>query len=264
MATRSKNFLAREGKGMARQLPRAKIVERIDHTPDLMTIFLEPSEKLAFEPGQYCTIGIDDGAGGVQFPRPYSIVSAPEEDLIELFIEFVPSPKGNLTPKLFELRAGDAVVLYPKAKGTKLRFKSTHRNHVMVATVTGIAPFVSILRQQLYGGTIGDHRFLVLQGASYQDEFGYREELERLAAFSTVHYTPTISRPVEDRNAGWPGQVTRVRVNYLAEELLRTFNLFGFTPDTTVLYLCGNPDMIEYVNERAAPLGYPVRIEEYW
>lgn len=249
---------------MGRELPRAKIIERIDHTPDLMTIFLEPETKLAFAPGQYCTIGIDDGAGGAQFPRPYSIVSAPAEDLIELFIELVPSPKGNLTPKLFELRAGGTVVLYPKAKGTKLRFESACRNHVMVATVTGIASFVSILRQQLYSGTIGDYRFLVLQGASYQDEFGYREELERLAVFPTVHYIPTISRPAEDRNAGWPGQATRVRVNYLAEELLQAFNLFGFTPDATVLYLCGNPDMIAYVNERAAPLGYPVRIEEYW
>jgi ferredoxin-NADP reductase len=51
----------------------------------------------------------------------------------------------------------------------------------MVATVTGIAPFVSMLRFTLHHGD-RRFRFRVLQGASYQDEFAYRAELQAAAA----------------------------------------------------------------------------------
>ena len=57
------------------------ILKRIDFTPDLWTIWLEKPDGFSFKPGQYCTIGVD----GIE--RAYSIVSAPYEKDLELFVE---------------------------------------------------------------------------------------------------------------------------------------------------------------------------------
>ena len=69
-------------------------------------------------------------------------------------------------------------------------------NQFMVATVTGIVPFVSILRDYLNHHRSG-HHFYVLQGASYVDEFTYDTELRRLAEQNPdlITFVPTISRP---------------------------------------------------------------------
>ena len=72
---------------------------------------LSPEEKFDFKPGQYCTIG----TGGIE--RAYSIASSPDEDQIELFVELVPPPDGNLTPLLNDLKVGEAVTIRPRAKG---------------------------------------------------------------------------------------------------------------------------------------------------
>ncbi len=121
-----------------------------------------------FKPWQYCTIGVD----GIEWA--HSIVSAPHElPLLELFIELVPA--GELTPRLWRLRPGDTVTLRPFARGL-LTFDPGYPHHLLVATVTGIAPYVSIIRDYLYRGVSG-HRFFVLDGADFQDEFTYDREL---------------------------------------------------------------------------------------
>ncbi|MCI0848672.1 MAG: hypothetical protein J4N86_09065, partial [Chloroflexi bacterium] len=61
--------------------PKASLVERRDVTEDLMVIKLEPSEKFDFKPGQYCTLGLG------KIERAYSIVSAPYEKYLEIFVE---------------------------------------------------------------------------------------------------------------------------------------------------------------------------------
>ena len=123
------------------KLPTASIVKRVDFTPDHFKLWLEPREPFAFEPGQYCTIGVD----GIE--RPYSIVSSPREPLIELFVELIWPPNGQLTPLLHKLRVGDTVTIRQRAKGVFV-LRPEFRRHVMVATVTGVAPFVSMLRQR--------------------------------------------------------------------------------------------------------------------
>jgi ferredoxin-NADP reductase len=93
-------------------IPSATIVRRHDCTDDLFVVWLRPLVALTFTAGQYITIGVN----GVE--RPYSIVSAPYEPLIGLFIERVPLDKGGvLTPVLHRLGVGDAVSMRAKAKG---------------------------------------------------------------------------------------------------------------------------------------------------
>jgi ferredoxin/flavodoxin---NADP+ reductase len=113
------------------------LIDRRDLRPDLMVIRLEPEVRYTFSPGQYCTIGLE----GTE--RPYSIVSSPHEPTLELFVELV--PHGTLTPRLWRLRLGDSVSLRPRPKGV-FTLQERFPSHLMVATVTGIAPFVSMLR----------------------------------------------------------------------------------------------------------------------
>ena len=233
-------------------LATARIVERRDVTDDLWIIKLQPSISFTFKPGQYCTIGVE----GIE--RPYSIVSAPEEPLIELFVELVPPPDGQLTPLLHRLKEGDEVTLRPKAKGIfTLDTKATV--HVMVSTVTGVVPYVSMLRHNLAKGLQG-HEFHILEGASYQDEFTYDAELNTMAKeHPFIHFLPTVSRPQDERNAGWTGKTGRV--NLLVEDYLQEHDL---DPEKTLVYACGHPGMIEDVKERMARMGFPFKEERFW
>jgi len=235
----------------ASRLPRAEVVERRDVTRELFVLRLRPEIPFGFAPGQYCTIGVD----GTE--RPYSIVSAPHEPCLELFVEVV--PHGDLTPKLRSLRAGDVVSLRPRAKGV-FTLERGAASHLMVATVTGIAPFVSMLRDAVHrGGPTA--RFFILHGASYHEELVYRDELESLAARhpEKIAYVPTVSRPTDDRNRAWRGATGRV--NTLVEEHVERLAL---TPADTAVYACGHPGMIEDVARRLASRSFTVREERYW
>ena len=235
------------------KLAEAKVLRRQDITDDLCIIWIEKPDGFTFKPGQYCTIGLD----GIE--RAYSIVSAPHEDALELFVELVPLPDGVLTPKLWELRPGDSVTIRPRAKGLFI-FKPALPKQVMVSTVTGVVPYVSILRDYIHHGREG-HHFHVLQGASYANEFTYDGELANLACErpDLLTYTPTVSRPDEDRNRGWRGEGGRV--NEIVEKYAEKHEL---TPDDTIIYTCGHPGMIEDVKARFIPRGFHVEEERFW
>jgi ferredoxin-NADP reductase len=241
-------------------LPTATIVRRRDWTEDLFQIWLRPDVPFPFAAGQYITIG----AGGIE--RPYSIVSAPYEPEIELFIEYVlPEHGGKLTPLLYAQRVGDVVTMRPRAKGL-FTLRPGVVNHVMVATVTGIAPYMSMIRQFLHDreagtATPGPVRFFVLQGASHQDEFVYDAELRQLSAEHPDIVQPvfSVSRPASERNAGWSGPTGRI--NLLVEDQLERWQL---RKEETLVYLCGNPGMIDDARDRLAPKGWPVLAEQYW
>jgi NAD(P)H-flavin reductase len=232
-------------------VPTARLVERRDITSDLWIIRLEPSIPFTFKPGQYCTIGIE----GIE--RPYSISSAPHEGYIEIFIELV--PEGELTPSLYHLQVGDEVTIRPKAKGV-FTMDPGFPNQLLVCTVTGVVPYISWLRDYLHRGDSG-HRFYVLQGASYEDEFAYDKELAELAQRhpQLITYVPTVSRPQEERNRGWRGE--QGRVNLLVEQYIERF---GLDPSTTIVYACGHPGMIEDVKQRFTAKGFKVKEERFW
>ena len=235
------------------RMATARIVERQDLTDDLWLIKLEPSIPFPFKPGQYCTIGAED------IERPYSIVSAPEEPLLELFVELVPPPDGQLTPVLYNLEVGTELTLRPKPKGI-FTLDRTAKTHVFVSTVTGVAPTVSILRHALMTGETEGKEFHVLDGGSFFDELAYRDELQELAdTYDFIHFTPTVSRPDDERNVGWTGATGRV--NTLVEDYLRDNNI---DPETSIVYACGHPGMIEDVKERMERVGYRFKEERFW
>ncbi len=235
------------------KLAETTIRRRVDFTHDLWTVWLDKPESFSFKPGQYCTIGSE----GIE--RAYSIVSAPYEDDLELFVELVPPPDGNLTPLLHDMKEGATVTIRPRAKGI-FTFDPKLPNQLFVATVTGVVPYLSIIRQYLHDGQSG-HHFYILMGASYRDEFGYDDELEKLASDHSdfITFVPTISRPDEEPNAGWDGE--QGRVNAIVEKYVSKWAL---TPEDTIIYACGHPGMIEDVKDQMMPRGYEVKEERFW
>jgi len=208
-------------------------------------MWIEKPEGFTFKAGQYCTIG----SGGIE--RAYSIVSAPHEENLELFVELVPLPDGNLTPLIWDLHQGDIMTIRPRAKGI-FTFKPALPNQLMIATVTGIVPFISILREYLYQEQSG-HHFYVLEGASYVEELTYDDELQQLANEHSdlITFVSTISRPTEERNAAWTGETGRV--NSIVQ---KSADKFGLKPDDTLIYACGHPDMIEDVKDQFGSKGF--------
>jgi len=221
----------------------ARVLERKDLSEDLWLIRVDPGGPFQFKAGQYATLGVDHEEKRIE--RAYSIVSSPyEEGVLEFFIELV--PQGELTPHLYKLQKGDTMLCRKISKGRfMLDLRSGRTNHLLLATVTGIAPFVSYTRtlyQDWKSGNStmpGNHKLYCLQGGSRSWEFGYREELEKIAGETPwFKFVPTISRPWED--AAWKGETGRV------DDLLRKYaSDWGLKPADTTAYLCGHPSMCE-------------------
>jgi ferredoxin/flavodoxin---NADP+ reductase len=238
------------------------LVARRDLAHDLWVIRVRPDVDISFRCGQYVTMGVE--VDGELRERPYSIVSAPSEPELELFLELV--PEGFLTPHLHGLEDGAPVVLRPRCKGVFLKECPVENEaHVFVATVTGIAPFVSLLRtlaaKDRAGEWTTDQPIILLQGASRSFELGYFDEMRALEAeMPWFHYVPTVSRPWEDPE--WTGETGRV------EDILRKHaDSVEARPGSAGVYLCGHPGMIEggrAIMRRAGFDEKAIREEQYW
>lgn len=238
----------------------ATLVGRRDLTATIASFRVRSdAPPLSFVPGQYVTIGLAVDDRLVQ--RPYSIASSARrlEDGYELYVRLVPG--GALTPHLFATRVGDRLSLR-RPKGRFTLAPNDARTHLFVATGCGLAPFMSMLRTLDDDATPRD--VVVLHGVSYQDELGYRDELESWSADPRwrLRYIPTVSRPREARNAGWSGRTGR------AEAILsEVLSELGIDAARSAAYVCGNPEMTTYVEGILRDRGFDasaVHTELYW
>jgi ferredoxin--NADP+ reductase len=234
----------------------ATLLERVDVT-DALTLFRVqpdqmPAEKPWFTPGQYCVLGMNNAEkpelGSVR--RSMSIASAPEDDgAIEFYVRFVSKPESEnpLTHLLWKLKNGDRMYMRAVAAGV-FTIKDTIGNddpriRVMVAAGTGSAPFVSMVRSELRRDPKADlSKWVLLHGASYPADLGYRDELTRLVTEHGLKYWGTVSRPKEA--AGWTGDTGRVEAFFdgaRLDDLEQRLGLApgGFNPKNVVIYICG-------------------------
>ncbi len=266
--------------------PNAVVLNREDLSPTLMILRVAPRgwELPDFIPGQYATIGLPPAA--LRAPacdpetepphpdklikRPYSIASSSvAREYLELYVSLVTS--GALTPRLWMLERGSAMWLSPRIVGAfTLRQVPEDRNLALIATGTGLAPYVSMLRSEL--DLHSGRRFAVLHGARHSWDLGYRSELltmQRLAP--ALVYIPTISAPVAEP-VPWPGHTGHVQ--HIWERGL-VAEAWGEDPrpETTHVFLCGNPRMIETMLPILAAQGFrehsrkapgEIHCEKYW
>jgi ferredoxin--NADP+ reductase len=241
---------------------RVRITKRVDLTSDLWMIRVQVGAEFKFTPGQYATLGVEGAEKRSE--RPYSIASSPYEDEVEFFFELVPD--GGLTPLLYKLQTGDEVLMRKVPKGRfTLDVSGQRTNHLLVSTVTGVAPFVSYVRT-LYkdwkdGKFAGEHKLYLFNGASRSWEFGYCDELQQVAFEAPwLKYVPTISRPWDDQK--WVGETGRV------DDILRKYSdMWGLDGSNSIGYLCGHPEMIERGKGILKRIGFSketLKEEVYW
>lgn len=239
---------------------QATIVDRAELTDTVACFRVSPDgDAPPFVPGQYVTVGLASGDRVVE--RPYSIASSARRlgEGYELYVRLVPG--GALTPRLFAARRGDRLSLrHPKGRFTLP--PGDGRTHLFVATGCGLAPFMSMLRTLDDDGV--SRPVVLLHGVSYVEELGYRAELERWARDPrwSLTYVPTVSRPQEARNSGWFGRTGRVEA--ILGPVIRDLRL---TPERTVAYVCGNPEMTVAVDGILRGIGFDPRAihqERYW
>jgi ferredoxin--NADP+ reductase len=234
----------------------ATLVERIDLT-DALTMFRVipdqmPAERPWFVAGQYCVIGLNNTEkrelGSVR--RSMSIASAPEDDgPVEFYIRWVAKPESEnpLTHLLWRIKAGDRLYMRAVAAGVFTIEKTIGiddpRLRIMVAAGTGSAPFVSMVRSEVRRNPNADlSKWVLLHGASYPADLGYRDELMRLVERNRLRYWGTVSRPKEAPD--WRGDTGRVEAFFEGTRLAdfeRRLGLppGGFTPQHAVVYICG-------------------------
>ena len=248
----------------------ATIAERIDLTPELAVFRIAPELPLEFRPGQFVSLGLE--LDGRILHRPYSIASAPHEPLLEFFLELVPG--GALTPRLWDLAPGARLLMRPQAAGTFYLDQKTGQDtgqdtaisrHLMICTVTGIAPFASMVRKHAddlqHGRSDAKLRFAMIHGASNAPELAYyRDEMAMLARQGWFVYVPTISRP--EANPDWCGETGRI------EDVLRKYSdNLGFDRTSAIAYACGHPGMVENVRAILGRAGFPktqIHTEKYF
>ena len=200
--------------------------------------------------------------------RAYSIASESRADeFLEFYLTVVMS--GELTPRLFNLKIKDRLYLGPKAVGVFTLEKAPGKHILMISTGTGLAPYMSMMRSEL---VCNDQRqFVVVHGARFSWDLGYRTELTGLARHcGNFHYIPVVTRPNED--VTWKGRSGYLQ-NLIASGAIEEATGLPLTPENFDIFLCGNPGMIETVIGWAEERGFTrdkghdigtLHTEEYW
>jgi ferredoxin/flavodoxin---NADP+ reductase len=240
-----------------------KIARRRDWAPGLMSLELEARAD-PFVPGQFINLGLD--IAGARVKRSYSLASAPGAPS-EVYLSLV--PEGGLTPALFERGQGDTVWLDDRALGFfTLDHVPVAERAWLVATGTGLGPFLSMLRSPTIWQRFA--RIVVVHGVRYLSHLGYADELAQLMAEhpGQLDYVPAVTREAP------PAGVCSGRLPaLLASGELERRLVLQLDPARDHVLLCGNPAMISEVQSLLGARGLAkhrprkpghITIESYW
>lgn len=243
-------------------------------TPSLLSFTTTRPLELNYRPGQYARIGLPVNGGLVW--RAFSFVSAPHEKLLEFVAVLVPG--GLFTSRLAEMEAGDAIHVEHENYGflTSDRFVDGD-NLWMLATGTGIGPFVSMLRDRAVRKQF--RRILLVHGVRESRELIYRDELQLQADEQTDIAVLSLldclsGRHSNEGGAQRPASRIPTRITTAWDEgTLEATAGCAITAETSRVMLCGNPHMIEDMRARLHARGMtPCRrmaagqflTENYW
>jgi ferredoxin--NADP+ reductase len=205
--------------------------------------------------------------------RAYSIVSAPHEPFLEFFLLVVPS--GEFSSRVGRFNIGDIVLVEQMPQGflTVDRFRQASRDQDLwlFATGTGMAPYISMLRDEAIWKRF--ENIIVVLSVRERHDLGYTEELERLAAehardgLAKFHFVKTLTR--DTLHGALHG-----RVNTLVESgALEATAGVPLSDARSRFMLCGNPEMVETMRKLLKSRGFRMNrklepghiiVENYW
>lgn len=213
------------------------------------------SPAFHFLPGQFITIHFEHE--GKQLKRSYSIANSPQQDnCIEFAAGFFEGGPG--TELLFNLKPGDQININGPFGRLILKDPDPKR-YVLVATSTGTTPYramIAELSQRLEKQN--ELQVVILQGVQKREEVLYGNDFIDFAKKfpKQVTFTACLSKmsPEElgpNEHAGY--------VQFVFPEI-------HLNPEQDLVYLCGNPSMIDeafhYLKEQGFAMQHIIR-EKY-
>ena len=234
----------------------AERVIDVHHWNDTLFSFkTSRDQSLRFENGHFVMVGLE--VDGKPLTRAYSIASANYDEYLEFFS--IKVQHGPLTSRLQHLKVGDEVLVSRKPTGTLTLHDLLPGKHLyMLATGTGLAPFLSIIKDpETY------HRFekiILVHGVRQVDELAYREVItEELPANEffgedvrkKLIYYPTVTRE-EFHNRG--------RVTELIEngKLCQDIGLPPLDPSVDRVMICGSTSMLKDTSALLESRGFKI------
>ena len=232
----------------------AERVTDVQHYTDRLFRFrVTRPQSLRFRSGEFVMMGLP--AEGKPLLRAYSIASPSWDDGLEFFSIKVPG--GPLTEKLQNIKPGDEILLRPKTTGTLVHDALTSGKRLfMISTGTGIAPFISIMRDPESYDKF--EQLILTHTCRTVDELQY--------GFDSVAATkndPLIGELAQDRlhhfasttreASAHQGRITNL---ITSGDFFRTLNISGFNAEHDRIMLCGSMAMIKDVKDLIEPLGF--------
>lgn len=215
------------------------VIERIVWTETHVSLRIA-CERPNFIAGQFVRIALD--IDGERVARPYSCVNSPDTAYIEIFFNLVPD--GPLSPHLMQLDKDDSIWVNDRCSGflTLDEVPDTARDLWMIATGTGIGPFLSIMQTQAAWDRFD--RLILAHGVRHADQLAYADMLAKLTQqHDKLRVIPCVTR--ETPAHAYPGRVTQA----LADGQLEARADCKITPERSHFMLCGNTKMIQDMSD---------------
>lgn len=211
-------------------------------TDTLFSFRTTRNPHLRFKSGQFLMLGqLRDGK---PLTRAYSIASPAWADELEFLS--IKVPDGPLTSRLQYLQAGDPLLIGRKPTGSLILDNlRPGRRLILVATGTGLAPFLSIVREPDYYAAF--ESIVLLHGVRYERELAYRDYLNRELPHheylgeqvaSQLLYYPMVTR----EPFAHPGRVTTL---LQGGEFSARLGLPALDPASDRIMICGSPAMLK-------------------
>lgn len=211
-------------------------------TDSLFSFTATRNPSFRFLNGQFTMMGLE--VDGKPLLRAYSMVSTNYDEELEFFS--IKVPDGPLTSRLQHIKEGDRILVSKKPVGTLILDNLLPgRRLYLLSTGTGLAPFMSIIRD-LETYERFEHVVLV-HGCRQIAELAYgetitqalpkHEYLGELISEKLIYY-PTVTRePFQNR-----GRVTDL---ITSGQLFTDVGMPDFDPANDRIMLCGSPQMLE-------------------
>ncbi|NBQ90559.1 MAG: ferredoxin--NADP reductase [Betaproteobacteria bacterium] len=226
----------------------------VHHWTDRLFSFTTTRDPaLRFSNGHFTMIGLK--VAGKPLLRAYSIVSANYEEHLEFLS--IKVPDGPLTSRLQHIQVGDSIIVGKKPTGTLLiDYLLPGKRLYMLATGTGLAPFMSIVRDpETYDRF---EQVVLVHGVREVDELAYHDllakhlpEHEFLGELVSdkLKYYPTVTRE-EFINQG--------RITELIEsgKIFEDLAMPPLDPAHDRVMICGSPAMLKDLKRMLESKGF--------
>lgn len=242
----------------------AKVVSRTDWNDHLFSLRFSCADFPEFKAGQFTKVGVEQD--GKILSRPYSIVSGPDDNELEIIA--VPVEDGLLSPALHKLQIGDPLKIMSPATGfLVLDEVPKSRDLWLMATGTGVGPFLSILATEQVWQSY--ENIILVYGARYEQDLAYPQLIETWSKqyADKFHFVPVVSRESED------GMLRgHIPVLLKSTSIQQQVGL-DLHPAHSQVMLCGNPAMIEDAIQTLIEFGLTkhlrrspgqISMERYW